>query len=50
MLLLPCLFRVRPLVLSKILSQMWDRLNLPMLLLSVGIINPNVDGFLDISS
>ena len=28
MLLLPCLFKVRPLVLSKTLSQMWDRLNL----------------------
>ena len=32
LLLLPCLFRIRPLVLSKTLSQMWDRLNLPMLL------------------
>ena len=30
MLLLPCLFKVRPLVLSKTLSQMWDRLNLPI--------------------
>ena len=38
MLLLPCLFKVRPLVLSKTLSQMWDRLNLPMLLLSVGLL------------
>ena len=38
MLLLPCLFRVRPLVLSKTLSQMWDRLNLPMLLLGVGLL------------
>ena len=37
MLLLPCLFKVRPLVLSKTLSQMWDRLNLPILLLSVGL-------------
>ena len=50
MLLLPCLFKVRPLVLSKTLSQMWDRLNLPMLLLSVVIVNPNVNGFLDVSS
>ena len=25
LLLLPCLFKVRPLVLSKTLSQMWDR-------------------------
>ena len=31
MLLLPCLFKVRPLVLSKTLSQMWHRFNLPML-------------------
>ena len=38
MLLLPCLFKVSPLVLSKTLSQMWDRLNLPMLLLSVGLL------------
>ena len=38
LLLLPCLFRVRPLVLSKILSQMWDRLNLPMLLFKVGLL------------
>ena len=38
MLLLPHLFRVRPLVLIKTLSQMWDRLNLPMLLLSVGLL------------
>ena len=30
MLLLP-LFKVRPLVLSMTLSQMWDRLNLPIL-------------------
>ena len=32
------------------LSQMWDRLNLPILLFKSGIINPNIDGFLDISS
>ena len=38
MLLLPCLFKVRPLVLSKTLSQMWDRLNLPMLLVGVGLL------------
>ena len=38
MLLLPCLFRARPLVLSKTLSQMRDRLNLAMLLLSVGLL------------
>ena len=31
LLLLPCLFKVRPLVLSKTLSQMWDRLHLPYL-------------------
>ena len=36
--LLPCLFRVRPLVLSKTLSQMWDRLNLPILLFKVGLL------------
>ena len=50
MLLLPRLFKVRPLVLSKTLSQMWDRLNLPMLLLSVSIVYPNVNGFLNVSS
>ena len=38
LLLLLCLFKVRPLVLSKTLSQMWDRLNLPMLLLSVRLL------------
>ena len=38
MLLLLCLFRVRPLVLSKTLSQMWDRLNLPILLFKVGLL------------
>ena len=30
--------RVRPLVLSSTLSQMWDRLNLPMLLFKVGLL------------
>ena len=50
MLLLPCLFSVRPLVLSKIQSQMWDRLNFTYVIVKYGIINPNVDGFLDISS
>ena len=30
--------RVRPLVLSSTLSQMWDRLNLPMLLYKVGLL------------
>ena len=38
LLLLPCLFKVRPLVLSKTLSQMWDRLNLPILLFKVGLL------------
>ena len=36
MLLLPCLFKVRPLVLSKTLSQIWDRLNLPTLNNNIG--------------
>ena len=49
MLLLPCLFKVRPLVLSRTLSQMWDRLNLPMFIVKCGIVNPNVNGFLDVS-
>ena len=30
--------RVRPLVLSSTLSQIWDRLNLPMLLFKVGLL------------
>ena len=30
--------RVRPLVLSSTLSQMWDRLNLPMLLFKEGLL------------
>ena len=38
MLLLPCLFKVRPLVFSKTLSQMWDKLNLPILLFQVGLL------------
>ena len=29
---------VRPLVLSKTLSQMWDKLHLPMLLFKVGLL------------
>ena len=41
---------VRPLVLSKTLSQIWDKLNLPMLLFKVGLYNPDVDAFLNISS
>ena len=32
------LFKVRPLVLSSTLSQMWDRLNLPMLLFKKGLL------------
>ena len=31
------LFNLRPGVLIKILSHIWDRLNLPMLLLRVGL-------------
>ena len=38
LLLLPCLFKVRPFVLSKTLSQIWDRLNLPILLFKVGLL------------
>ena len=30
--------RLRPLVLSNTLSQMWDRLNLPMLLFKEGLL------------
>ena len=30
--------RVRPLVLSNTLSQIWDRLNLPMLLFKAGLL------------
>ena len=37
-------------VLSKTLSQIWDRLNLPMLLFKVGVVDHDVDGFLYISS
>ena len=33
-----CSFKATPLVLSKTLSQMWDKLNLPILLLSVGLL------------
>ena len=33
-----CLFNLRPGVLSKTLSHMWDKLNLPIFLLSVGLI------------
>ena len=32
-----CLFKVRPGVLSKTLSNMWGKLNLPILLLNVGL-------------
>ena len=32
------LFKGRPLVLSNILSQIWDRLNLPMLLFKEGLL------------
>ena len=38
MLLLPCLYKVRPLVFNKTLSQMWDKLNLPILLFKVGLL------------
>ena len=38
LLLLLLLLRVRPLVLSKTLSQIWDRLNLPILLFKVGLL------------
>ena len=31
-------FKVRPLVLSKTLSQMWDRINLPISLFKVGLL------------
>ena len=48
MLLLPCLFKVRPLVLSKTLSQMWDRVNFTYVIVKCGIVNPNVNGFLDV--
>ena len=41
---------VRPLVLSNILSHIWDRLNLPMLLFREGFVNPDVNRFLYISS
>ena len=34
--------RLRPLVLSNTLSQMWDRLNLPMLLFKRRVVNPDV--------
>ena len=38
LLLLFWLLMVRPLVLSKTLSQIWDRLNLLMLLFKVGLL------------
>ena len=41
------LFNVRPGVLIKTLSHIWGRLNLLMLLLRVGLLKPNEDGFLD---
>ena len=50
MLLLPCLFKVRPLVLSKTLSQMWYRFKFTYVIVKYGIVNPNVNGFLDVSS
>ena len=42
------LFNLRPGVLIKTLSHMWEKLNLPTLLLKSWVINPNKDGFLDI--
>ena len=41
---------VKPLVLSSTLSHIWDRLNLPMLLFKEGVVNPDVNRFLYISS
>ena len=38
LLLLTCLCRLRPFVLSKTLSHIWGKLNLPMLLLKVGLL------------
>ena len=38
LLLLTCLFKLRPLVLSKTLSHIWGKLNLPMLLFKVGLL------------
>ena len=45
-----CLFNVRPGVLSKTLSHMWGKLNLPIFLFKSGIINPNKYRFCNISS
>ena len=36
-----CLFKVRPGVLSKILSHLWGKVNLPLFLFNMGNINPN---------
>ena len=33
-----CLFKVRPKVLSKILSHMWSKLNLPIILFKVALL------------
>ena len=38
LLLLTCLFKLRPLVLSKTLSHIWGKLNLPSLLFKVGLL------------
>ena len=47
LLLLLLLLRVRPLVLSRTLSQMWDRLNLPTLLFKVGLFTlMKIDSFI----
>ena len=47
LLLLTCLFKLRLLVLSKTLSHMWGKWNLPMLLLEVGLLTLiNMDSFI----
>ena len=46
-LLLTSLFKLRPGVLSRTLSHMWGKLNLPMLLFNVGFLNLiNIDSFI----